>query len=436
VGTNENFFEYCKTQNPEKAYVFESAIDMMSFMHLHPNAENCEFVSMGGLKPSAVNTLLQRNLKVVLCVDNDEAGKNFCKKFEGKCSVFKATAGTEVTSDIIFLQKREKTSEINFNNVEWLKKSEISEGLSVNNYFVQHPEMVLGKIVAGNKLYGAQTNETSCEPIIGADLKTQLAEAIQNIKGRYEAAEIETPIEDAKIIPAADNSRKFSFCEFNGNIYYRGADDTMEKINVSKDILNRAMGMIELRDNVHELLNLQLENSDKSLDAKIAESRARLNKSYDEFVKKYGNISDRKNAKAFKGDNGYKLLSALELKDEKGKVVGKADIFNKNTIKPKIIASRVETAEEALILSVSEKGKVDFDFMTELCGMDKDRLISALDGQIYKLPQETEKYVTADEYLTGNIRKKMEDIADCYDPQAYEKNYKALQKPCLPLFPQ
>lgn len=340
---------------------------------------------------------------------------------------FKATAGTDVTSDILILQKRDKPIEVNPENTEWLKKSETADGLSVNNYFVQHPEMVLGKITEGNKLYGNSKNDTSCIPIEGADLKQQLTEAIKNIKGTYKAADIEIEPQNDDLIPAPENSRTFSFYAQNGNIYYRKDGDVMEKVNISKDVLGRAMGMIELRDNVRELLNLQLENSNGRLDNKVAESREKLNMLYDSFVAKYGNISTPKNAKAFKGDNGYAILSALETKDENGKVIGKADIFTKNTLKPKIIAAHVETAEEALILSVSEKGKVDFDFMTELCGMEKDKLISELDGQIYKLPQETEKYVTADEYLSGNIRKKLLDIANSDDPKAYEKNYEALQ---------
>ncbi|MCM1524784.1 MAG: DUF3849 domain-containing protein [Ruminococcus sp.] len=342
-------------------------------------------------------------------------------------NAFKATAGTEVTSDIIFLQKREKQIEITAENTEWLKKSETADGLSVNNYFVAHPEMVLGKITEGNKLYGNSSKDTSCIPIEGADLKEQLAEAIKNIKGSYRAAEKEIEPQNSDIIPAPENSRTFGFYAQNGNIYYRRNSDVMEKVDIPKDVFDRAMGMIELRENVRELLDLQLENSGGKLDGKVNESRALLNERYDNFVKKYGNISSVKNAKAFKGDNGYSLLTALEVRDENGKITGKADIFTKNTLKPKVIAAHVDTAEEALILSVSERGKVDFDFMTELCGMDKEKLISELEGRIYKLPIEKEKYVTADEYLSGNIRKKITDIVNCDDPKAYEKNYEALQ---------
>ena len=298
----------------------------------------------------------------------------------------------------------------------------LESAMGMGNFFGMLPEAY-----RDSKLYGNSTKDTSCTPIEETDLKQQLAEAIKNIKGTYRSAEIKVEPKNEDVIPAPANSRKFSFYELDGNIYYREAGDTMKNVNVSKDVFNRAMGMIKIRDNVHELLNLQLENTSGSFNNEISDCRKRLNDLYDSFVKKYGNISAPKNAKAFKGDNGYFLLAALENKDESGKVIGKADIFTKNTLKPKIIAAHVETAEEALILSVSEKGKVDFDFMTELCGMDKDRLISELDGQIYKLPQETEKYVTADEYLSGNIRKKMLDIANSGNPNEYEKNYAALQ---------
>ena len=341
-------------------------------------------------------------------------------------NAFKANAGTEVTSDIIFLQKRERPIEIS-DETEWLKKSETADGLSVNNYFVQHPEMVLGKIVEGNKMYGNQSNDTMCVPIEGANLKDQLSEAVKNIHGTFQAAEIETAPQNVDEIPAPAESRKYAYYAVDGNLYYREAEDTMKKVNVSKDTLNRAVGLIELRDNIRELLDMQLNNSDGALDGDITESRGKLNKSYDSFVARYGNVSDRKNAKAMQGDDGYNIVSALEVKDEKGKVTGKADIFTRNTVKPKIIAEHVETAEEALILSVSEKGKVDFDFMTELSGIDKNKLISELSGQIFRLPQEKEKYVTADEYLTGNIRKKLRELENAPDDMDISENKKALE---------
>ena len=343
-------------------------------------------------------------------------------------TAFKANAGTEVTTDIIFLQKRERPIEIDPENVEWLKKVPNADGLMINNYFVQHPEMVLGKIVEGNKLYGAKTGDTMCAAIEGADLKQQLAQAISNIQGRYRKADRMKSVSDPEEeIPAPPNSRKYSYYAVEGKIYYREDGNMMKPANMNKKAAERLLGMIGLRDNVHELLNLQLNNSSGKLDGMIAESRAKLNKSYDEFVADYGHISDKANAKAMKGDNGYNIVAALEVRDENGNVSGKADIFTKNTVKPKIVVSHVDTAEEALILSVSEKAKVDFDYMTELCGMDKDTLISELDGQIYRLPQQDEVYVTSDEYLTGNIRKKIRELANAPEGMDVSKNRAALE---------
>ena len=345
-------------------------------------------------------------------------------------NAFKANAGTEVTSDIIFLQKRDRPIEINPDEVEWLNKSETADGFSVNNYFVQHPEMVLGKIAEAKHIYGP-TENTQVLPVEGADLKQQLAEAVKKIKGEYVVGEIEEN-KDIDEIPAPANSRKYSFYAVDGNLYYREAEDTMRKVEVPKDTLNRAVGLIELRDNVRELLDLQLENSDGSLDNDIAESRKKLNERYDLFVAKYGEVSDRKNAKAMQGDDGYNIVSALENKDEKGQVTGKSDIFFHNTVKPKVLATHVETAQEALILSVAEKSKVDFEYMTQLCGMDKDKLISELEGQIFRLPQKEEKYVTADEYLTGNIRKKLHELENAPVDMDVTNNRTALENAMPP----
>ncbi len=345
-------------------------------------------------------------------------------------NAFKSNAGTEVTSDIIFLQKRDRPIEINPDEVEWLHKSETADGFSVNNYFVQHPEMVLGKIAEAKHIYGP-TENTQVLPVEGADLKQQLAEAVKNIKGEYVVGEIEEN-KDIDEIPAPANSRKYSFYAVDGNLYYREAEDTMRKVEVPKDTLNRAVGLIELRDNVRELLDLQLENSDGSLDNDIVESRKNLNERYDFFVAQYGEVSDRKNAKAMQGDDGYNIVSALENKDEKGQVTGKSDIFFHNTVKPKVLATHVETAQEALILSVAEKAKVDFEYMTQLCGMEKDKLISELEGQIFRLPQEEEKYVTADEYLTGNIRKKIAELENAPEDMDVTNNRTALENAMPP----
>ena len=346
-------------------------------------------------------------------------------------NAFKANAGTEVTSDIIFLQKRERPIEINPDEVEWLNKSETSDGFRVNSYFVKRPEMVLGTIAEGKQIYGP-TENTQVLPIPGADLKQQLKEAVHNIKGRYKTAEKILIPKNYEEIPAPADSRKYSLYAVDGNLYYREGGDMMKKVNATKDTVERATGMIEMRDNVRKLLNLQLNNSDGTLTEEINAARTRLNDSYNSFVAKYGNVSDKKNAKAMQGDDGYNIVAALELKDEKGQIIGKSDIFSHDTVKPKLIATHVDTAEEALILSVSEKAKVDFEYMTQLCGMDKEKLVSELQGQIYRLPTVDEMYVTADEYLTGNIRKKLRELESAPEDMDVFGNRKALES-AMPL---
>ena len=296
---------------------------------------------------------------------------------------------------------------MNVTKEPWIGKSEGKDGIMVNNYFVDHPEMILGTMTDGGGQFG---KETQCVPIEGADLKAQLDAAIENIKGEYKPLSRKKSEEVVDELPAPLNARKFSFYEANGSLYYLDDTDTMKRFTAKGDIEKRALGMIGIRDTLRELLDLQLNNADGTLDGEIAGKRKELNEIYDSFVAKYGHVTDIKNAKAFKGDDGYYLVAGLELRNEKGEISGKADIFTKNTVKPKIITNHVETAQEALILSVSEKAKVDFDYMTDLTGMDKDKLIDELKGQIFRLPKEEEEYVTADEYLTGNIRKKIQAL--------------------------
>ena len=196
----------------------------------------------------------------------------------------------------------------------------------------------------------------------------------------------------------------------DGSIYYRTDDEYMKKVNLSGEPLKRALAMVEIRDTVRELLDMQLNNADNSLDGDIADMRSKLNQLYDSFTSKYGHFDDKKNARLFKGDDGYSFLTALETRDNDSGNYTKADIFYHDTVKSNNIAEHVETAQEALILSIAERAKVDFDYMTGLCGRDKNTLINELEGQIFRLPQEEEKYVTADEYLTGNIRQKLREL--------------------------
>ena len=324
---------------------------------------------------------------------------------------FKKNAGTEVTSDILFFQKRERPIEINPDEVEWIANGTTDEGFSVNNYFVNHPEMVLGTIAEANQMYGP-TENTQVIPIPGADLKQQLSEAVKNIQGTYtpQTRKAEKKKEAEEIISAPANSRTYSYYAVDNSIYYRGDDETMSKVKLSGESLKRALAMVEIRDTVRELLDMQLDNADHSLDGDISEKREKLNQTYDAFTEKYGHFDDKKNARLFKGDDGYSFLTALEARDKDSGEYTKADIFYHDTVKPNSVVEHVETAQEALILSVAERAKVDFDYMTELCGMDKNTLINELEGQIFRLPQEEEKYVTADEYLTGNIRQKLREL--------------------------
>ena len=344
-------------------------------------------------------------------------------------TAFKANAGTEVVSDILFLQKRERPIEIDPDKEGWVKLGVSADGFDVNNYFAEHPEMVIGDFKEVSGRFGNEVTVKLDDPSM---LKNLLFEAVQNIKGDYKAAEVQrTANINVDVIPAPAESRKFSFQAVNGELYYREAGDTMEKVSVKgkgKDKIVRAVAMVELRDTVRELLDLQMNNADSSLDEAISESRAKLNKVYDAFVAKYGFVSDKKNKDAFKGDDDYQLISALENEDKEHGTYTKADIFEHNTVKPKTIAEHVETAQEALIISVAEKAKVDFDFMSELCGMDKDRMIVDLKGQIFRLPQAEEKYVTADEYLTGNIRRKIAELNNAPEGMDVSENRAALEK--------
>ena len=324
---------------------------------------------------------------------------------------FKKNAGTEVTSDILFFQKRERPIEIKPEEVEWLSKGTTEDGFSVNNYFVNHPEMVLGTIAEANQMYGP-TENTQVLPIEGADLKTQLSEAVKNIHGSYtpRARTAEKKKDAEEVVPAPANSRTYSYYAVDSSIYYRTDEEYMKRVNLSGEPLKKALAMVEIRDTVRELLDMQLDNADHSLDSNIAVMRSKLNQLYDNFTSKYGHFDDKKNSRLFKGDDGYSFLTALETRDKDSGEYTKADIFYHDTVKPNNVVEHVETAQEALILSVAERAKVDFDYMTKLCGMDKDTLINELEGQIYRLPQEEEKYVTADEYLTGNIRQKLREL--------------------------
>ncbi|MCH5199706.1 MAG: AAA family ATPase [Oscillospiraceae bacterium] len=323
-------------------------------------------------------------------------------------NAFRANAGTEVTSDIIFLQKRERPISIEENPPEWVYKDMLDNGIAVNKYFADHPEMILGKMVEGNKLYGNQTDASMCIPIEGSDLKEQLAAAIKNITGTYKEAEKEkTVYEDSNSIPCPPDSPKFSFIVQDDILYYRKAERTMTKVEASDNNINRIKAMVQLRDSVHNLLELQLNNVDGTLEADIISAQKELNSQYDNFSEKYGLVSSNENKRLFNDDSSYHLIKSLEKIDSDGKFIGKADIFSKKTVNPKIVVDHCDNASDALILSLSEKMCVNLEYMSILTGKTEEELIFELGNKIYQNPQKDMRWESADEYLTGNIRAKL-----------------------------
>ena len=323
-------------------------------------------------------------------------------------TAFKANAGTEVTSDILFLQKRDRLISIEENPPKWVFKGMLDNGIAVNQYFVDHPEMILGEMVEGNKLYGNQTDASMCIPIPGADLKTQLSLAIKNISGTYQTAK-QQKIEqdDTKEIPCPPDAPKFSYIVQDEKLYYRKAGDKMTEVEAHKDDIECIKSMTKLRDSVHALFDLQINNADGSLDEAISDAMQSLNQQYDSFADKYGRISSTENKKLFSADNSYHLIKNLEKLDENGNFIGKADIFYRITINPQIVINHCDNANDALILSLSEMARVDLDYMSNLTDKSHEELIAELGDKIYQNPQKNMQWESADEYLTGNIRTKL-----------------------------
>lgn len=325
-------------------------------------------------------------------------------------NAFKANAGTEVTSDIIFLQKRERPISIEEDTPEWVYKDMLPNGIAVNKYFADHPEMILGEMVEGNKLYGNQTDASMCIPIEGADLEKQLAEAVKNITGEYKAAEKEiekSPLGNTDEIPCPPNAPKYSFIVQDDILYYHKASDTMEKYNAPEKSIEKIKAMVQLRDSVHSLLDLQLNNTDGRFDTAISEAQAALNKQYDNFSENYGLISNAENKMLFRNDNSYHLIKSLEKLDKDGNFIGKADIFSKITVNPNVVVDHCDNAQDALILSLSEKMCVNLEYMSILTGKSEEEIVSELGDKIFQNPQKYMRWESADEYLTGNIRSKL-----------------------------
>ena len=322
-------------------------------------------------------------------------------------NAFKANAGTDVVSDIIFLQKRDRPIEIEPDWVHtgiWRNPGANADGFAINQYFIDHPEMVLGRQTSESTQYGRQ--DFTVAPIEGADLAEQLSGAIRNIRGTYAEAELPDLGEDETIvetIPADPNVRNFSYTVVDGELYYR-QNSIMTKPDFNATAKERAKGMVELRDCVQKLISEQMDGFIS--DDTIRQTQAELNTLYDGFTAKYGLINSRANALAFAEDSSYYLLCSLEELDEDKNLKRKADMFTRRTIRAHEAVTSVDTASEALALSISEKACVDMEYMAQLTGKDEDALASDLRGVIFRNP-ENKRWETADEYLSGNVREKL-----------------------------
>ncbi len=341
-------------------------------------------------------------------------------------NTFKKNAGTEVTADILFLQKRERMTDI---MPEWVEVAEHETGQFVNRYFLDNPDMVMGELKEVSGPFGP---ELTCEPDENTTLAEQLDGAIQNIHAQITEYEFEDVSNDEEVtIPADPNVRNFSFTVVDGDIYFR-ENSIMRKVELNATAENRVKGMIELRDCVRTLIEYQTENYS---DDEIKAQQAKLNTLYNDYTKKYGLINSRGNALAFSEDSSYFLLCSLEVLDEYGELARKADMFTKRTIRAKHEVTKVDTADEALVVSLAEKAKIDIPFMEKLSGKTEQQLYEDLHGVIFLNPEheispENEpKYLTADEYLSGNVREKLSQ-AELFaeENSEYRINAEYLQK--------
>ena len=325
-------------------------------------------------------------------------------------NAFRANAGTDVVSDIIFLQKRDRPID---HEPDWVQLGKTEDGFAINQYFVDHPEMVLGELTTESTQYGRE--ELTVAPIEGAVLADQLAEAVQHIEGNYTAVEIAAPdVADVeaqrKTLPADPTVKNFSYTVVDGEIYYR-ENSIMTQVELSDNAKGRVTGMVELRQIINDLIQQQLEDYP---DADIKATQERLNAAYDDFTAKYGLLNDRKNGRLFEQDSSYYLLCSLENLDEQGQLKSKAAMFTKRTIRPERTVTSVDTPSEALAVSIGEHGKVDLPYMAELLGTPDEygRITTELSDVIFKDPvadptDPEAGWQTADEYLSGNVRDKL-----------------------------
>ena len=325
-------------------------------------------------------------------------------------NAFRANAGTDVVSDIIFLQKRDRPADI---EPAWVQLGKTEDGFDINQYFVDHPEMVLGELTTESTQYGRE--ELTVAPIEGTSLADQLAEAVQHIEGQYTEVEVETPdiadVENEKhILPADPDVKNFSYTVVDGEVFYR-ENSVMTQVELSDTAKGRVTGMVELRQTVNDLIDQQLNDYP---DEDIQATQAKLNAAYDAFTAKYGLLNDRKNGRLFEQDSSYYLLCSLENLDEQGQLKSKAAMFTKRTIRPERTVTSVDTPSEALAVSIGEHGKVDLPYMAELLGTPGEygRITAELSGVIFKDPASDPTdpeagWQMADEYLSGDVRAKL-----------------------------
>ena len=429
-----DFYDLCVGNVPFGDYkVNDKAYNKLGFsIHNYFIAKAIDQVRPGGV----VAVLTSR---YTMDAKNPDARKHIAQKAELLGAIrlpnnaFKANAGTEVVSDILFLQKRDRPIDI---EPDWVHLGQTPDGFAVNSYFVDHPEMVLGELTAESTQYGRQ--DLTVAPIPGAVLSEQLREAVSHIRGQYQAAElagedIADAAESRGVIPADPDVKNFSYALVDGQVYFR-ENSIMRPVELSDTAKGRVAGMIGLRQIVGDLIEYQLEDyPDEDIRAKQAE----LNTAYDAFHAKYGTINSSANARVFDEDSSYYLLCSLENVDEDKRLVSKADMFTKRTIRPERTILYVDTPSEALAVSIGERGRVDLRFMSELLGRpgEYDRITEELQGVIFRDPREAVEddplrgWHTADDYLSGNVRDKLmvARMAADIDP-AYAVNVATLEK--------
>ncbi len=336
-------------------------------------------------------------------------------------SSFIITADNNQVSDIIFLQKRDTPA---LDIPAWVQTEANADGFLVNSYFLDNPHMVLGTPASRSTQYGKP--EYTVLPLLDADLGEQLREAVSHIHGKYQAAvhEDEESKSETDVIPADPMVKNYSYTIVKGDVYYR-ENSVMKQMNLSTTTKSRVVGMINLRDCVHQLINLQMDECVSESDIKAKQEE--LNRLYDAYTRKYGLINDRANRLAFEKDSSYYLLCSLEILDDNGKLKRKADMFTRRTIKQQKSVTHVDTASEALVVSISERARVDLAFMSQLTGKNEADLVKDLNGVIYKDPVK-DTWQTADEYLSGNVWKKLRQAQKAAEQDAaYQINVEALE---------